>query len=61
MQETQVQPLGQEDPWRREWLPPPIFLPGEFHGEFHRQAWLATVCRAAKSRTQLKRLTHVNI
>jgi len=19
--------------WRREWLPPPIFLPGEFHGQ----------------------------
>ena len=23
--------LVQEDPWRREWLPTPIFLPGEFH------------------------------
>jgi len=23
--------LGQEDPWRREWLPTPVFLPGEFH------------------------------
>ena len=21
------------DPWRREWLPTPIFLPGEFHGQ----------------------------
>ena len=20
-------------PWRREWLPPPVFLPGEFHGQ----------------------------
>ena len=20
-------------PWRREWLPSPIFLPGEFHGQ----------------------------
>jgi len=20
-------------PWRREWLPTPIFLPGEFHGQ----------------------------
>ena len=19
-------------PWRREWLPTPVFLPGEFHG-----------------------------
>ena len=32
MQETWVQSLGQEDPWRREWLPTPVFLPGEFHG-----------------------------
>ena len=20
-------------PWRREWLPTPVFLPGEFHGQ----------------------------
>ena len=31
MQETQVQSLGQEIPWRREWQPTPGFLPGEFH------------------------------
>ena len=33
MQETWVQSLGQEDPLRREWLPTPIFLPEEFHGQ----------------------------
>ena len=33
VQETQVQSLGWEDPWRREWLPTPVFLPGEFHGQ----------------------------
>ena len=33
MQETQVQFLGWEDPWRREWLPTPVLLPGEFHGQ----------------------------
>ena len=33
MQEIQVQSLGREDPWRREWLPTPVFLPGEFHGQ----------------------------
>ena len=32
MQETRFQSLGQKDPWRREWLPTPISLPGEFHG-----------------------------
>jgi len=20
-------------PWKREWLPTPVFLPGEFHGQ----------------------------
>ena len=33
MQETRVQPLGQEDPWRRAWQPTPIFLPGKSHGQ----------------------------
>ena len=39
MQKTQVQSLGQEDPQKREWLPTPVFLPGEFHRE---GAWRAT-------------------
>ena len=29
MWETWVQPLGQEDLWRRKWQPTPVFLPGE--------------------------------
>ena len=33
MKETWVQSLGQKDPWRREWLPIPVFLPGEFRGQ----------------------------
>ena len=33
MQETCVQSLGQEDPLRKEWLPTPVFLPEEFHGQ----------------------------
>ena len=33
MQETKVQPMGQEDPLRREWLPTPIFLPEDFPGQ----------------------------
>ena len=33
MQENPVWSLGKEDPWRREWLPTPVFLPGEFHGQ----------------------------
>ena len=31
MWETQVWSLGPEDPWRREWQPTPVFLPGELH------------------------------
>ena len=30
-QEMRVQSLGQEDPRRREWQPPPVFFPGEPH------------------------------
>ena len=33
MQETQIGSLGLEDPWRREWLSTPVFLPVEFHGQ----------------------------
>ena len=33
VQEAWVQSLGQEDPWRREWEPTPVFLPGESHGQ----------------------------
>ena len=32
-QETWIPSLGREDPWRREWQPTPVFLPGEFHGQ----------------------------
>ena len=33
MQETHVQSLGQEDPWRKEWQTTPVFLPGKFHAQ----------------------------
>ena len=34
MQETCVQSLGLEDPWRRKWQLTSVFLPGEFHGQW---------------------------
>ena len=37
MQEMRVQCLGWEDPLEGEWLPTPVFLPGESHGWHH---WL---------------------
>ena len=33
MQGTQVQSWDWEYPWRREWLPSPVFLPGKIHGQ----------------------------
>ena len=32
MQETGVRSLVGKILWRREWLPSPVFWPGEFHG-----------------------------
>jgi len=32
-QETWVQSLGQEFPWRKKWQPTPVFLPGKSHGQ----------------------------
>ena len=33
MQETGFDPWFRKIPWRRELLPTPVFLPGEFHGQ----------------------------
>ena len=33
IQETWIRSLGRKDPRRRKWLPIPVFLHGEFHGQ----------------------------
>ena len=33
MQETRFDPWVSQIFWGREWLPTPVFLPGEFHGQ----------------------------
>ena len=33
MQETRVPSQGWKIPWRRKWLPTPVFLPGKSHGQ----------------------------
>ena len=48
-------PWVRKIPWRRAWQPTPVFLPEESPG--NREAWRATVHRAAKNRTRLKWLT----
>ena len=54
MQETQVQSLHQEDPLEKGWLPTPVFLPGQSHG----QRGLAGYSpRSHKSQTQLSNHT----
>ena len=30
---------GSGIPWRREWQPTPVFLPGEFHGQMGYSSW----------------------
>ena len=32
VQDTWVQSLSREDPWRRKWQATQVFLPGESHG-----------------------------
>ena len=44
MQDTWVQSLGWEIPWRRKWQPTPIFSPGKSH----RGAWWAIVHGVAR-------------
>ena len=33
IEETQVWPLGQEDPWRRKWQPTLVLSPGKANGQ----------------------------
>ena len=49
MWETWFDPRVGKIPWRREWLPFPVFLPGEFHGQ---RSLAATVHGVTKSRAQ---------
>ena len=39
MQETGLRFLGQENPPQRKWLPTPVFLPGELHGQRSRAGY----------------------
>ena len=44
-------PWVRKIPWRREWLPTSVLLPGEFHGQ---KSLVGLVHVVAKNRTQLK-------
>ena len=57
VQETCVQSLGLEIPWRREWQLTPVFLPGEFPGQ--RRLAGCSPWGGKKSDT-IERLTHTH-
>ena len=53
MQETQFRFLGQEDPWRRDWLPTLVFLPGEFQGQRSLEGYSSLGCKESDTTEQL--------
>ena len=40
-------------PWRREWLPTPVFLPGEFHGQRSLMDYSLQGCKKLDTTEQL--------
>ena len=58
MQETCVRSLRWKIPWRREWLPTPVFLPGEFHGQRSLVGYSPWGCNESDT---TERLTHTRI
>ena len=57
MQETQVPPLGQEDPWRRKWQPLRYSCPGN---PVNRAAWWAAVYGVAEEPSTTEQLKSIN-
>ena len=53
VQESQIQSLGREDPWRREWIPTPVFLPGQFHGQRSLAGYSQWGCKESDKTDQL--------
>ena len=48
IQETWVCSLDQEDPWRREWQPTLVFLPGESHEQRSLVGYRSWGCKRAR-------------
>jgi len=57
MRETQFNPWVQKIPWRRAWLPTPVFLPGELHGE---KSLIGFSPRGCKESDMTEQLTHTH-
>ena len=52
-QETWVQSLGWEDPWRRKWQPTPVLLPGKSHGQRSLVGYSPRGCKALDTTERL--------
>ena len=46
-------PGGGKIPWRREWLPSPVFLPGEFQGQRSLASYSPWGCKGSDTTEQL--------
>ena len=53
MQETQFNPWIRKIPWRREWQPTPVFLPGKFYGQRSLVSYRAWGCKELDRTEQL--------
>ena len=58
LQETGFDPWVGKMPWRREWLPTPVFLPGEFHRQ---RSLVGYSPWGLKESDRTEKLTEVNI
>ena len=55
---TWVRSLGQEDPWKKEWQPTLVFLPGEFHGQRSQVGYNPWGCTELDTTEQALMLAH---
>ena len=55
IQESMLEPWVRKIPWRREWQPTPVFLPGEFHGQ------RSQACYSTQSLKELDMTKHLTI
>ena len=53
-----VHPWGRKIPWRREWQPTPVFLPGEFHGQRSPAGYSLWGCKESDTTERLTQQRH---
>ena len=56
-----VNPWVRKTPWRREWLPTPVFLPGESHGPEEPGAGYSPWGRKELDRTERLKITYLSL